>query len=65
MNLRQRQAEPIIPSDLSAEQALAMFELLECLRDQLFEQYGPEIQCAMRQQQCTHQDPGPLDDPPF
>ena len=65
MNHLDYRAPPIIPNDLSAEQALAIFELLDCLRDQIYDQYGPDIQYALRQQQCTHHAAGPFDDPPF
>ena len=65
MSRRHHQPPPVIPDDLSAEQALAIFEMLDSLRDQVYDRYGPEIQHALRAQRCTRHDPVPLDDPPF
>ena len=65
MSQRDHQLPPIIPDDLSAERALAIFELLDSLRDQIYDRYGPDIQHALRQEQRTHRDPRPLDDPLF
>ncbi len=66
MSRRDHQLPPIIPTDLSAEQALAIFEMLDSLRDQVYDRYGPDIQHALREQQRrARHDPVPLDDPPF
>ena len=35
------------------EQAVAVFELLDELRDQVWSLYGPQIQQAMREHQCA------------
>ena len=63
-------APPNIPDDWSAEQALAVFELLDTLRDQVWELYATRIQQHYRlDRQC---DPQPDlfcdfddEDPPF
>jgi hypothetical protein len=61
----------VLPEDWSPEQALAAFELIDLIRDQLWNDYGPAIQNALRSQQ-QHPDldlrqlPLRLDDePPF
>ena len=38
MSRQPHHAHPLIPTDLSAEQALAVFELLDRLRDEIYEQ---------------------------
>lgn len=45
-----------LPDDWSPEQALAAFELIELIRDQLWDEYGLAIQNALR---CQHQHPDP------
>jgi len=40
-----------LPQDWSPDQALAAFELTEFIRDQLWDQYGPTIQLALRLRQ--------------
>jgi len=42
-----------LPSHWSPKQALAVFECLELMRDQLWLAYGPEIQRAWRDQLVT------------
>ena len=46
------QPQPLeLPEHWTAAQALAVFELIELLRDQLWAAYGPEIQRALRDDQ--------------
>lgn len=61
----------VLPEHWSPEQALAAFELIDLIRDQLWNDYGLAIQYALRRQQ-QHPDldlrqlPLRLDDePPF
>ena len=67
---RRRSARPTVtlelPSHWSASQALAVFERVELLRDQLWLAYGPEIQRAWRTQLAPEHAPPDLDpDSPF
>jgi hypothetical protein len=39
-----------LPTDFSSEQACAVFELLDSLRDRLWLLYGPQIQQFMREE---------------
>jgi hypothetical protein len=55
----------IIPDDWSPDQALAVFELLDLLRDLVCDRYGTLIQDCMRSQYQTDIDPGTPTDPPF
>ena len=59
----------VLPTYWTPEQALAVFEILDALRDQLWDLYGPQIQQAMREEQCTtsHTPRGAIDqrDLPF
>jgi hypothetical protein len=41
----------VIPTLWTPEQALAVFELLDELRDRLWSLYGPQIQALLRDQQ--------------
>lgn len=50
-----------LPSYWSPKQALAVFECLELLRDQLWLVYGPEIQRASRNQLVPEHAPPDLD----
>jgi hypothetical protein len=43
----------VLPTYWTPEQALAVFEILDGLRDQLWSLYGPQIQQAMREEQCA------------
>lgn len=57
-----------LPDHWSADQALAVFEFIELLRDQIWASYGPAIQCALREDQrssAATSSPQALDDPPF
>ena len=67
---RRRQRTPLLPEHWSAPQALAAFELIEMLRDQLWRQYRYSIQHALRADRKTNTDPAqapiPNDnEPPF
>jgi hypothetical protein len=42
-----------LPTDWSPNQALAVFEILDALRDQLWAYYGMDIQRALRLQQSA------------
>ena len=50
-----------LPSHWSPAQALAVFECLELLRDQLWLAYGPDIQRAWRGQLAPQQLTLPID----
>jgi hypothetical protein len=58
-----------LPEHWTPAEALAVFELLDLLRDHLWLQYGPDIQQALQEQiddHNPHQRPPRLDsDPPF
>jgi hypothetical protein len=55
-----------LPAHWTPEQALAVFEVLDMLRDQLWAAYGPEIQRALREDRVTQQPCVSLDpDEPF
>ena len=55
-----------LPSHWSPEQALAVFECIELIRDQLWLAYGTEIQRAWRAQLVPERAPADLDpDLPF
>jgi hypothetical protein len=45
-----------LPGHWTPDEALAVFELLDLLRDQLWAHYGPDIQQAFRDQ-IDHHDP--------
>ena len=42
----------VLPTYWTPEQALAVFEILDALRDQLWDLYGLQIQQAMREDLC-------------
>lgn len=50
-----------LPSHWTPQQALAVFECIELMRDQLWLAYGPEIQRAWRDQLSTEHTPPDLD----
>ncbi|MDZ5455219.1 hypothetical protein [Azohydromonas lata] len=55
-----------LPTHWTPEQALAVFEAVDLLRDYLWAAYGPEIQRALRDDRVTQQRSLPLDsDEPF
>jgi len=67
---RKQTAQPTttltLPSHWSPKQALAVFECLELIRDQLWLAYGPQIQRAWRDQLVPERAPPNLDpDSPF
>jgi hypothetical protein len=47
----------ILPDHWSPEQAWAVFELLDDLREAIWKQYGPQIQEAIREDRTPHPDP--------
>ena len=56
----------MLPPHWSPSQALAVFECIELLRDQLWIAYGPQIQRAWREQFEPEREPPTLDpDLPF
>ncbi len=59
-------AEFGLPSHWSPRQALAVFECIELIRDQLWLAYGTDIQRAWREQLVTERNPRDFDpDMPF
>lgn len=50
-------ATPVVPRHWTPEQALAVFECLQALRQALWAVYGPQVQQAWREQLVP---PGPL-----
>jgi len=61
-----RQQPPPLPTYWSSEQALAVFECLQVLREQLWRIYGPNIQQAWREQLAPQSPPPSFDpDDPF
>ena len=44
-----------LPTDWSPEQAVAVFEILDELRDRVWAHYGLQIQQVLREQRCTTQ----------
>jgi hypothetical protein len=56
-------ANPHVPDDWSAEQALAVYELLVALREQVWERYGKHITEQMRREYAEQQALAPLELP--
>jgi hypothetical protein len=54
-----------LPDHWTPAQALAAFELIDLLRDQLWLAYGPAIQRAMRDDRLPHNPVQSDTDPPF
>jgi hypothetical protein len=57
-----------LPDHWSAEQALAVFEFIDLLRDHIWACYGPAIQHALCEDQrssASTSSPQAPDDPPF
>ena len=53
-----RRPEPVtLPTHWTPQQALAVFEILDELRDWVWESYGPQIQQAIRQDRRTTSHP--------
>ena len=42
-----------LPTDWSPEQAVAVFEILDELRERVWARYGLQIQHVLREQRCT------------
>ncbi len=42
-----------LPTDWSPDQAVAVFEILDELRERVWDHYGLQIQQVLRDQQCT------------
>lgn len=42
-----------LPTDWSPEQAVAVFEILDELRERVWDLYGRRIQQVLREQRCT------------
>ncbi|MBA4262902.1 MAG: hypothetical protein C0443_13020 [Comamonadaceae bacterium] len=64
MRPRQASAAPpssALPEHWTPEQALAVFECLQDLREQLWARYGPQIQQAWRDQLVAETPPPSLD----
>jgi hypothetical protein len=53
-----------LPADWSPEQAAAVFEILDELRDRVWAHHGLQIQQVLREQQCITANPpiGNIDD---
>jgi hypothetical protein len=41
-----------LPTNWSPEQAMAVFEILDELRERVWAHYGPQIQQVVREEQC-------------
>jgi hypothetical protein len=48
-----RPAVLTLPTHWTPEQALAVFDILDDLRERVWALYGPQIQQAMREDRCT------------
>ena len=46
-----------MPTDWSHEQAVAVFEILDELRERVWDIYGQRIQQVLREQRCTAANP--------
>ena len=56
---------PPLPDHWTPAQALAVFELINLLRDQIWLAYGPAIQCALRDDHLLNHQRLANTDPPF
>jgi hypothetical protein len=66
MSARQSSAAPLIPQHWTPEQALAVFECLQAIRQALWEMYGPQVQQAWYEQLVPDSPPPQFDpDEPF
>ena len=57
-----------VPAYWTPEQALAVVELLDDLRELIWDHYGPQLLDEIRddhQSRCSDQSGSPPDDPPF
>lgn len=59
-----RGLELLIDPDWSPEQALAVIELLDDLRDRIWAHYELALVTKLREERVTHRDVG-INDPPF
>jgi hypothetical protein len=59
---RQATAPVPLPTHWSPDQALAVFECLQAMRERLWALYGPQVQQAWRDQ-LVHDQPPPVFDP--
>lgn len=59
--------ESIIPQDWTPQQALALFEVLDALRDRLWDLYGIQIQQCLKEDRSTTStsNTASITDPPF
>lgn len=60
---RRNPAPTALPTHWSPQEALAVFEFLQALREQLWDLYGSEVQQAWREQVEEHCGPPPDFDP--
>jgi hypothetical protein len=58
LNERPRLLQPLLPDSWTPAQALAAFQMLDLLRDQLWLAYGPAIQRALRADRHPRRLPG-------
>lgn len=64
--MSEREQPPTLPTDWTAEQALAVFECLRVLREQLWRIYGHDVQQAWCDQLVHDEPPASFDpDEPF
>jgi hypothetical protein len=54
-----RKTELAIPTYWSSEEALAVFELIDDLRDKIWARYGLQLQELIKEQQQSHQSDQP------
>jgi hypothetical protein len=59
---RRNRKLPALPDSWSPAQALAAFELIDLIRDQLWAAYGPAIQRALREDLVHARSPRTLPD---
>jgi len=63
---RRREPAPVLPAHWTGEQALAVFECLQAMREHLWTLYGPAVQQAWQDQLRTDQERPEFDpDEPF
>jgi hypothetical protein len=60
---RRNTAPTALPTHWSPQEALAVFEFLQALREQLWELYASDVQQAWREQVEEHYGPPPDFDP--
>ncbi|MFC0403065.1 hypothetical protein [Paraburkholderia rhizosphaerae] len=62
---RRRGLPFVVPENWTPEQALAVFELLDDLREVICARYLPEMQRLLREERQTHEPRSSKRDPPF